>query len=451
MMKDSGASAIQRLLIVKPSSPGDIIHALPVARHLRAAMPNAHIAWLVATNFVNLLEREDSIDEIIPFDRKRYGRFGRSLSASGAFLGFLKQLRARRFDTVLDLQGLFRSGLFTFATGAQRRVGFTDAREMAGLFYNARIDVPDAEIHAVERNLLFLNALGIDSRGAKARSLEPAGAESSDAEAPIDNQDVREGDASTSRDHRLQTGATAQTSEEHRLQTGATAQNSEEHRLQTGATAQTGAIAQTRDTGPTGHSAYAGQAWVDLSIRFDDDDRGKVAEVLQGNGFEAGARYVVLVPATRWETKQWEAARFGKLAARIFERFGLRSVLVGGAGDMTRGAEAVQSSGGGAVNLCGKTTLRQLAALIEGAALVVTADSTPMHIAGAHGVPLVALFGPTSTVRTGPFGREGDVLRLDLDCAPCYLRKLRQCPHQHRCMVDLTVERVFEDVVARLQ
>jgi len=429
MMKDSGASAIQRLLIVKPSSPGDIIHALPVARRLRAATPNAHIAWLVATNFVNLLEREDSIDEIIPFDRKRYGRFGRSLSASGAFLGFLKQLRVRRFDTVLDLQGLFRSGLFTFATGAQRRVGFADAREMAGMFYNTRVTVPDVEIHAVERNLLFLNALGIDPRSAKAESFEPARAASSDAEAPIDNQEIRAGDASTKGDHRLRTGATAQTP----------------------AIAQTGAILQAGDTWQTDPSARAGHARVDLRIRFDDDDREKVAEVLQSNGIQVGARYVVLVPATRWETKQWEAARFGRLAARIFEHFGLGSVLVGGAGDVARGDEAVQASSGGAVNLCGKTTLRQLAALIDGAALVVTADSTPMHIAAAHKVPLVALFGPTSAVRTGPFGREDDVLRLDLDCAPCYFRKLRQCPHQHRCMVDLTVERVFEDVVTRLQ
>ncbi len=138
------------------------------------------------------------------------------------------------------------------------------------------------------------------------------------------------------------------------------------------------------------------------------------------------------------------------MAERIFERFGLKSVLVGGASDIARGDEAAQSSDGHAINLCGKTTLRQLAAMIDGAALVVTADSTPMHMAAAHDVPLVALFGPTSLVRTGPFGHLDDVLRLDLECAPCYLRKLRQCPHQHRCMADLTVDRVFAEVVARL-
>jgi len=430
MMKDSGASAIQRILIVKPSSPGDIIHALPVARALRAALPDAHISWLVATNFANLLQCETSINEIIKFDRKRFGRFGRSLSASGAFLGFLNELRWRRFDTVLDLQGLFRSGLFTFATGAKRRVGFRNARELAGMFYNARVDVPDAEIHAVERNLLFLKALEIGPNRVESESGKQLTAEGGGLKSSVGGDAPREGDASMPRNHRLQTGATGQMAENHRLHTGATGQMAENHRLQSGAIA---------PVGP------------DLRIRFDDDDQATVASILQASGIDTAARYVVLVPATRWETKQWDAARFGALAARILERFGLKSVLVGGAGDIARGDEAAQLSGGHAINLCGRTTLRQLAAMIDGAALVVTADSTPMHMAAAHDVPLVALFGPTSPVRTGPFGHIDDVLRLDLECSPCYLRKLKQCPHQHRCMVDLTVERVFDDVVARLQ
>ncbi len=239
-MKDSGASAIQRILIVKPSSPGDIIHALPVARALRSALPNAHISWLVATSFANLLQCETSINEIIKFDRKRYGRFGRSLSASGAFLGFLNELRGRRFDTVLDLQGLFRSGLFTFATGAQRRVGFADARELAGMFYNVRVDVPDAEVHAVERNLLFLKALGIELGGTESESLKQRATESAGSRSLERGDDLGTGSTSTPRNHRLQTGATVQAVEKHRLQTDDTARSERNHRLQTGATALAG-------------------------------------------------------------------------------------------------------------------------------------------------------------------------------------------------------------------
>ena len=81
---------------------------------------------------------------------------------------------------------------------------------------------------------------------------------------------------------------------------------------------------------------------------------------------------------------------------------------------------------------------------------VVTADSTPMHLAAALGRPLVALFGPTNPRRTGPYRRMADVLRLDLPCSPCYLRKLRQCPYSQACMQQLTVEAVAAAVDARL-
>ena len=426
-MTDLGASEIQRILIVKPSSPGDIIHALPVARRLRAALPNAHIAWLVATNFVNLLEREESIDEIIPFDRKRYGRFGRSIGASGAFIGFLNDLRRRRFDMVLDLQGLFRSGLFTFATGARQRVGFRNARELAGLLYNQRVDVPDEDIHAVERNLLFLRTIGL----ADAERLAEA--------------ESRDGEAERSRnEHRLKTGATAQTRP---LDSDATART---HRLDTGATARGAPSMLDASTHSDSNEQADLTSAVNLRIRFDENDLHVVEELKTEFAVGATDRYVVLVPATRWETKQWDAARYGELAARIYEQYSIPSILVGGASDIERGNHAVASADGHAHNLCGKTTLRQLAAIIDRAALVVTADSTPMHIAAAHDVPIVALFGPTSPVRTGPYGHQDDVLRLDLDCSPCYLRKLRQCPHQHRCMVDLTVERVMNEVTQRL-
>ena len=67
-----------------------------------------------------------------------------------------------------------------------------------------------------------------------------------------------------------------------------------------------------------------------------------------------------------------------------------------------------------------------------------------MHIAAALGRPLLCLIGPTNPRRTGPYLRGGDVVRLPLECSPCYLRRLSQCPHAHRCMVDLNVGLVVE-------
>ncbi len=353
-MSDLARRSFQRICIIKPSSPGDIIHALPVLRGLRRRYPEAHLAWLVATSFANLIEADPALDEIIPFDRRRFGRIGRSLAVTRDFLRFVRELRQRRFDLIIDLQGLFRSGFLAAACGAKHRIGPRDAREFAWMFYNHRIPRSDPNLHAAARNYAVADMLGF-------------------ADGPLD-----------------------------------------------------------------------------FSIALADEDRQAALSLLTQAGLPTDRPYAVLVPATRWETKCWPAERYGQLADTIRKRHGLASILVGGASDIDAGQQSVDASNGAAHNLCGKTTLRQLAALIDRAALVVTADSTPMHIAAAHHRPLVAIFGPTNPNRTGPYGRADDVLRLELDCSPCYLRKISQCPHQHACMNDMTLETVARAVDVRL-
>ncbi len=151
----------ERILIIKPSSLGDVVHALPVLAALRAAHPHAHVAWLVSTSFAPLLEGHPLLDEVIPFDRRRYGRLWRSPRILTDFLRFVWRLRRRRFDLVLDLQGLFRSGLLARATGARRRIGFAAARECAWAFYTQRVACPASAVHAVDRNLCLARAAGL--------------------------------------------------------------------------------------------------------------------------------------------------------------------------------------------------------------------------------------------------------------------------------------------------
>ena len=145
-----------RVLIIKPSSLGDIIHALPAVNLIRRRYPDAHLAWLVNTGFTSLLQNCPLIDEIIPFPRHEF----RKLPA------LVKRLRQNPYNLVIDLQGLLRSGLLTAVTGARRRVGFaaTFAREGAHLAYNEI--VPVGRPHAVERNLLVARHLGCDWTGA---------------------------------------------------------------------------------------------------------------------------------------------------------------------------------------------------------------------------------------------------------------------------------------------
>jgi lipopolysaccharide heptosyltransferase I len=353
-MSDLAASNFQRILIIKPSSPGDIIHALPVLHGLRRRHPQAHLAWLVATSFVDLIAADPALDEVVPFDRKRFGRLGRSMRVSGEFASFVRGLRARKYDLVVDLQGLFRSGFLALASGAAVRVGFAAARELAWMFYTHKVPGAENDEHAADRNYRVGRLLDF-------------------ADLPMD-----------------------------------------------------------------------------FTIAITDGDRRQAAGALAEAGLPPEGAYAVLVPVTRWETKCWPAERFGRLARMIKECHGLGTALVGGGADVAVGDAVAAAAGGAARNLCGRTTLRQLAALIDRASIVVTADSTPMHLAAALQRPLVALFGPTNPARTGPYGRGQDVLQVDLDCAPCYLRTLRQCPHDHACMQRLAVEAVMAAVDERL-
>ena len=146
-----------RILIIKPSSLGDVVHALPTVSLIRRKFPEAHITWLINDSFASLLQHCPIIDEVLPFER---GRF-RSLWQLPRFTGFLTMLHGKRFDVVVDLQGLLRSGLMSWGTRAPRRIGLSDAREGARLFYNEIVDVPRA--HAVERYLGAARHLGCDS------------------------------------------------------------------------------------------------------------------------------------------------------------------------------------------------------------------------------------------------------------------------------------------------
>ncbi|HUK83093.1 MAG TPA: glycosyltransferase family 9 protein [Verrucomicrobiae bacterium] len=140
-----------RILIIKPSSLGDVVHALPTVTRIRKKFPDAHIAWLINTELASLLKNCPVINQRIEFHRLNYSRLP----------ALLWRLRRERFDIVVDLQGLLRSGMMTWATRAPRRIGLSDAREGARSFYNEIVSVP--RTHAVDRYLLAADHLGCDT------------------------------------------------------------------------------------------------------------------------------------------------------------------------------------------------------------------------------------------------------------------------------------------------
>jgi lipopolysaccharide heptosyltransferase I len=148
----------RRIAIIKPSALGDILHSLPVLTALRRRFPRAHLAWVVNRAYEPLLRPHPDLDEVIPFDRRL--PFGGWLRKGTSFARFLGDLRQRRFDLAIDLQGLLRTGLMTLATGARLRLGLASAREGARWFYTHRIDDVRGVGHAVDRCWRVAEALG---------------------------------------------------------------------------------------------------------------------------------------------------------------------------------------------------------------------------------------------------------------------------------------------------
>lgn len=150
----------KRVLIIKPSSLGDVIHASPILPALRALLPEAHVSWVVNASLRSLLEGRPDLDEVIAYDKG-----GSGLTARG-FIGVSKlcvALAKRRFDLTIDLQGLLRSGIMTAAARSPIRVGLEDAREGSRFFYSHRVSASRTSVHAVDRVMLVAEALGAES------------------------------------------------------------------------------------------------------------------------------------------------------------------------------------------------------------------------------------------------------------------------------------------------
>jgi len=147
---------------------------------------------------------------------------------------------------------------------------------------------------------------------------------------------------------------------------------------------------------------------------------------------------LVLHPGARWASKLWPAAYWARLADWLSREKNLAVVITGSPGDRALAGQICGQMQDKAWNLTGRTSLQELAGIMQKARLAVTADTGPMHLAAALGTRVVAIFGPTAPGRTGPFGAGHRVVRLGLACSPCFQRR---CP-EPRCLTGLTPEAV---------
>ncbi|MDH5510028.1 MAG: glycosyltransferase family 9 protein [Nitrospinota bacterium] len=161
-MPNTNLNENPRALIIKPSSFGDVIHALPVARAIKLAAPHVKVDWVISDSLTDLVAMFPYVDTFIPFKRARWTKWWRP-SVLADIVAQVREARKKEYGAVIDLQGLLRSGLMTLACRAKVKVGFSTAREGAWLFYNDNIPVTPEAVHAVDRYMSALKALGIEN------------------------------------------------------------------------------------------------------------------------------------------------------------------------------------------------------------------------------------------------------------------------------------------------
>jgi lipopolysaccharide heptosyltransferase I len=337
----------QKILIIRLSSIGDILHCTPVVKSLKAAWPKCQITWLVGEASQELIKYNSYIDEIIVWSRESFEQQLRKLAVLKTYNLWrdLQQVLApRNFDALLDIHGLFLTGMIASQVQAKRRIGMSEAGEFNSLFMTET--AKPLGKHIVERYLGVLQPLGI-------------------------------------------------TSVEDRM-----------------------------------------------TLVISDNSRRFAVKFFADAGVLPVDQVAVLVPGTTWPSKNWPTDFFAQVAAILAKKF--RIVLCGGKGEIKLGQEIQAQAGVTVINAVDRTSVLEMAAIIEGAAVVVTGDTGPLHIAAALGVPTVALFGPTDPEIYAPLGPQHAILFNKLACSFCH--KVI-CPLGHgRCMLSITPEAVVQKV-----
>jgi hypothetical protein len=160
----------------------------------------------------------------------------------------------------------------------------------------------------------------------------------------------------------------------------------------------------------------------------------------------AGRPFALLNTGAAWANKRWPAARLAELAVRLRERHGMRSIVLWGPGERALADEVANASSGSAI-AAPQTTIADVASLAAAAAVMVSGDTGPTHVASAVGTPLVGIYGPTRPERNGPLGADDEtVSRAEV----CQCHHLRQCRLPRMCLLDIEVAEVLDAVERRL-
>lgn len=180
------STEFSRILLIKPSALGDVVHTIPVLVKLRARYPGARIDWLITPENADIVRCHPALSNVVLFARRDFSKRGRRWRALVAFFDLLKQIRRAKYDLVVDMHGQLRSAFFALVSGAHVRIGFDrpikrgltvsaehdlrnvpshgwrGAREGSWIAYTHRISIPTLDVHAIDRYLWVGLLLGFD-------------------------------------------------------------------------------------------------------------------------------------------------------------------------------------------------------------------------------------------------------------------------------------------------
>ena len=177
-----------------------------------------------------------------------------------------------------------------------------------------------------------------------------------------------------------------------------------------------------------------------------DKDTWHIQSLLSSKGIEQNDFLLGMSPgAVFGPAKRWPPERFAAIGDSAVERWGAKVLVLGSAGEEDICTAAAQSMKHTPLNLCGRTTLGEAMALINMCRFFITNDSGLMHVAAALNVPLVAIFGSTDPVSTGPRSQAARIVRHQVDCAPCLKP---ECPIDFRCMLSIEPDEAWKEMEA---
>ncbi len=191
---------------------------------------------------------------------------------------------------------------------------------------------------------------------------------------------------------------------------------------------------------PLEKGGKGGFEWLHIS----QEETQHANKILQNYNIPSGSLIIGINPGAAYgSAKRWYPERFAQVSSALVKKHNA-SVMIFGSQKESVIAEEIESlSTVPVINMAGKTSIRELMALIKQCAVFITNDSGPMHIAAALKVPVVAIFGSTDPGKTGPMGNRNIVIRKNAECSPCFERT---CPTDLKCMDMITVEDVMAGV-----